>query len=105
MRRKTEAEVREEASPYRPTPYEISDAIAIKALYDGAASPEQQRAALAWIIEKAAATHDQQFRPGGIEGQRNTDFALGKAQVGKEIVKLIKLPKDRLKMRGGNNAN
>lgn len=97
VRRKTEAEVRVESAPHRPADYTIEEVMAIKMLQEGKAQPHQQVLALKWIIEKAACTHDVSYRPGGIEGQRATDFAEGKAYVGRQIIKLIKLDKAKVK--------
>ena len=74
-------------------PHGVADVVAIKALYDGKATPHQQQRALAYIIEVAAGTNDLAYRPGGEDGRRDTDFALGKQSVGRTIIKLIKLPK------------
>jgi len=97
VRRKTESEIRELSAPHRPAPYELADAMAIKALFEGTATSDQQTRALGWIIEKAADTHGLAYRPGGIEGQRATDFASGKSYVGMQIIKMVKIPKSRLK--------
>ncbi len=76
--------------PWYPVEYEIADAGAIQALMRGEAGPEQQRRALAWIIEKASGTYDVQYYPGDA-GRRDTDFALGSRFVGQQIIKLSKL--------------
>ena len=44
-----------------------------------------------WIIEIAAMTYDQPFRPGGPEGERETVFACGRQFVGQQIVKQMRL--------------
>lgn len=76
--------------PWSPTEYDIADVSAVQALANGNASPEQQRRALAWIVEMAAGYYDLSFRP-GVDGQRDTDFAEGKRFVGAQVVKLTKL--------------
>lgn len=63
---------------------------AMQALERGQASHEQQKTALDWIINGAAATYDEPYRPGEA-GRRDTDFALGRAFVGRQIVKLMRL--------------
>jgi hypothetical protein len=63
----------------------------IQALAQGTATPEMQRAALAWIIEIGAATYDMPYRPGD-SGRRDTDFACGKAFVGQTLVRMTKIP-------------
>ena len=74
-------------------PPEYNDAIigALKSLASGVANEGQQRLALNWIIEKAAQTYDQPFRPGGQDGDRDTAFACGRMFVGQQIVKVMKL--------------
>lgn len=78
-------------SPWLPPHYELADAGAIQALHRGEATPEQQQRALKWIIEHACKTYDMPYRPGGDDGRRDTDFALGRQFVGQQIVKLLKL--------------
>jgi len=78
-------------APWRPAGYEDADAEAWQALARGAARPDQQKRALAWLIEKAAGTYDLSFRPGAQEGERDTVFAEGRRFVGLQIVKLLKL--------------
>ncbi len=104
QRRKTQRQVLEDNAPWLPTPYSVADAMAIKALYDGKATEEQQKRALAWVIEKASACHNAHYYAGQ-DGERNTVFALGKAQVGQEIIKLIKIPKAKLKQRRAGDEN
>ena len=62
----------------------------IQAVASGTASPEMQRDAFRWIIEVGAATYDMPYRP-GTEGQRDTDFACGKAFVGQTLVRMTKI--------------
>ncbi len=82
----------EAAAPWKPAPYEIADATAIQAVARGEASAEQQRRALDWIIYGACRLRDEPYRPGGPEGERDTAFALGQANVGRQIAKLMTLP-------------
>lgn len=74
-------------APWKPAPYNVEVAGAIKALANGTAAPHMQKLALDWIINVAAGTYDEPYRPSA----RETDYALGKAHVGRQIVKLIKL--------------
>lgn len=55
----------------------------------GQAEPHQQKMALDFIINQLAGTYDMHYY-GGQDGERNTAFALGRAFVGQQIVKLIK---------------
>ena len=81
----------EAAAPWKPAPYEIADASAIQAVARGEASAEQQRRALDWIIYGACRLRDEPYRPGGTDGERDTAFALGQANVGRQIAKLMTL--------------
>lgn len=78
-----------EHAPWKPAPYGVEEVGALQALMRGTAQAHQQKLALDWIINVAAGTYEAHFYPGP-QGQRETDFALGKAQVGQSIVKLIK---------------
>jgi hypothetical protein len=71
-----------------PNNYEVADAYAIQALVRGDASPEMQRRAIDWIINRAAHTYDQSFYPADAN---LTAFAEGMRSVGNQIVKLSKL--------------
>ncbi len=73
--------------PHLPTSYEAADASALQALQDGSANEDQQKRALRWIIERAAGTYEAHFYPDA----RFTDFALGRAYVGRQIVKMLRL--------------
>ena len=54
----------------------------------GNAGEQEQKRALDWIINTAAATYDEPFRPGSRDV---VDYMLGRRSVGLAIVKLIKL--------------
>ena len=82
----------EAAAPWKPARYELADATAIQALARGDANPDQQRRALDWIIYGACRLRDEPYRPGGTDGERDTAFALGQANVGRQIAKLMTLP-------------
>jgi hypothetical protein len=73
-------------SPLLPAPYTAAESYAIRMLARGEATPAQQRLALDWMIHKLCRTYDEPFRPGG-DGARETDYALGKAHVGRQLVK------------------
>lgn len=75
---------------FEPPLWESVHVSAMQALERGQANSEQQKIALAWIINGAAATYDEPYRPGEA-GRRDTDFALGRAFVGRQIVKLMRL--------------
>lgn len=79
---------------WQPPPWEPSDAAAIQALARGEADADQQRRAIRWIVETAASAYDMHYRP---ESPRDTDFALGRAFVGQQVVKLSKINLSKLK--------
>jgi hypothetical protein len=62
--------------------------MAIKALFVGNATGDQQIRAMKWIIEDVCRTYDLSFRP---DSERDTCFAEGKRHVGMEIVKALKV--------------
>jgi hypothetical protein len=72
-----------------PAPYELADITAVQAVHRGDASPDQQRRALAWIINQACGTYDFSYRPGADD--RETNLALGRQFVGQQLVKLLYL--------------
>lgn len=74
-----------------PVKYEASDIEAVQAVYSGTADAHQQRRALDWIIEQAAETYGEPFRSDTDGGERETSFALGRAFVGRQVVKLVKM--------------
>lgn len=76
-----------------PNNYEPADAYAMAALARGEANVDQQRRALDWIINNAAATYDMSFSP---DNPSLTAFAEGRRFVGNQIVKLMKLDTRKL---------
>lgn len=75
--------------PWIPATAEPADITAIQACYHGTANEEQQRRALDYIINLSL--NDGMLYFAGEEGRRNTDFALGRAYVGNQIITFIKL--------------
>ncbi len=67
--------------PNLPTLYSI------RALFEGAATGDQQKMALEWIIFRACGTGEDPFVPGD-DGRRSTDFNLGRQFVGRQIARL-----------------
>lgn len=82
--------------PWMPAPYETDDVVAIQALATGTANDDQQRRALKWIVENAAAVYQPSFYS-GVDGDRLTAFAQGKRGVGLSIITLTKLNISRLR--------
>jgi len=72
--------------PYFRCDHDVPDLSALQALAAGAASPEQQRRALDWIIKQGAATYDQTFVPGDASASA---FFEGRRFVGLTIVTLL----------------
>lgn len=80
------------SKPWIPPAYELADVSALQALEKGTANADQQRRALAWIVNVAAARDEMSYRPGAEDGRRDTDFAEGRRFVGNQVVKLLRLP-------------
>ncbi|MGE0231425.1 MAG: hypothetical protein AB7O39_03190 [Flavobacteriaceae bacterium] len=53
-----------DAPVFKPAPYTIETARALKAIAAGTASPEQQKTGLNWICEKAGGFFDDAMQPG-----------------------------------------
>lgn len=87
--------------PWHPAAWEPADVGAIQALHRGDASPDQQRRALKWIIESAAMTYDEAFVPGQPDVK---DFLLGRMNVGKQIVKCLKINLNELLKKGASES-
>ncbi|WP_234895043.1 hypothetical protein [Agrobacterium vitis] len=68
-----------------------ADAIAIKAVAGGHANEEQQRRAWAALLHITGA-NDLPWMPEEHGGARDTDFAAGKAHVGKQFQKIASVP-------------
>lgn len=78
---------------WHPPDYSKEDVRAIHALAEGTAGESDQRRALNWIINVAAATYDEPFRPGMPDA---VNYMLGRRSVGLAIVKLMKLKPERI---------
>lgn len=78
--------------PHVPAAWEVADASAIQALVNGVAEPAQQQRAVRWIVEQAAGTYEFNY----CATDRDTAFALGRAFVGQQIVKLMKINTSRM---------
>lgn len=68
--------------------WDVADAAAIQALEKGAATPEQQQRALAFIINKACRTYEPSYSP---VREHDTSFAEGRRFAGLQIVKLLRV--------------
>ena len=90
MKRKSNEQGLEDNAPWKPVHWTDETAGALQALAKGKAAEHQQVLALDYIINVVAGNYDAHYHAGP-DGQRNTDFALGRAFVGQQIVKLLKL--------------
>jgi hypothetical protein len=88
---KTRAQAIDDHAPWKPPHYEVADVAAIQAVARGDATPEMQLRAIKYIIEGICGTYDFPYRPGGHEGERDTNVAIGRMFVGQQIVKMLKL--------------
>lgn len=66
---------------------------AIKALGKGEANPFQQKLALSVIVNKFGRSHDLLYIPGGFD---ESAFLNGRAYVGQQILKYLKIPVGQL---------
>ena len=73
---------------WHPPQYDKDDIRAIQALAQGKAGEGDQRRALDWIINTAAGTYDEPFRPAQSDV---VHYMLGRRSVGLAVVKLTKL--------------
>lgn len=73
-------------------PAEKTAVRAIKALAEGAASPEQQRIALNYIQFRLAAAGEQTWVPDALGGERASSFMAGRREVGLALEKIVALP-------------
>jgi hypothetical protein len=89
-RGKTDRQAIADNAPWKPAKYEPADAAAIQALVKGAATADQQKRAMNWIVKNCCRTYDLSYRPGE-EGRRDTDFAEGRRSVGLQLVMLMNL--------------
>ncbi len=74
-------------TPAVPADWELADADALQALMRGDADEHQQKRALTWIVEQGAGTYQFHY----YDKSEDTAFALGRAFVGQQIVKLTKM--------------
>lgn len=80
-----------------PAPYQIADVYALKAVFAGTATEDQQKRAISWVMEAACGMRDMTFQHDARGGDRATAFAEGKRFVGLQIAKLIFINPDQLR--------
>ena len=88
---KTAKQTAEDHAPWKPAQWQPADAAAMQALMRGDCPPHLQQRAIKFIMWDMCGLRDLSFRPGGIEGERETNFAEGKRFVGLQIAKLIEI--------------
>ncbi len=85
------------SGPWMPVKYKKADVAALQAWSRGEATPDQQIRAAEYILGTICDRNGMSFRPGGLEGDRDSAFAEGRRFVGNQIVKLTKLPLSKIK--------
>ena len=74
-----------------------ADAAALQAMKRGEATPDQQVRAMEFILGNICERNGMSWRPGGLEGDRETSFAEGKRFVGNQIVRIVNTPLSKIK--------
>ncbi len=80
-----------------PVNYVKADAAALQAMKRGEATPDQQVRAMEFILGPVCERNGMSFRPGGLEGDRETAFAEGKRFAANQIVKIVNTPLSKIK--------
>ena len=78
-----------ENATWKPPHWELADVTAVKACAEGRASPEQQKRAMAYIVNVLAVINDWPYRPG--MNDRDTNIGLGRQFVGHMISKMCRI--------------
>lgn len=86
--------MKDKSSPWLPLEPPLAVTLAIKGVAAGTANEDQQKRAMAWIIETLCGTYDLSYRPAS---DRDTVFAEGRRFVGLQLVKEIKINHSKLK--------
>lgn len=76
-------------APWRPPVLTPAQVGAIKAISRGQAEPHQQTLAFQFMVDLCHNGGAHYFP--GPQGQRDTDFALGRAWVGQQLVTMVKM--------------
>lgn len=69
---------------FKPAEWDIADVHAVQACFEGRATPEQQKRAMDWIVYRAAATDDVEYRT----ESRDHAFSSGRRFVGLQVRKV-----------------
>ena len=81
-------------------PFGDDEVHALKALYAGTATEYQQRLALSFVVHKLARTHDIGYIP---QDTHASAFLQGRGFVGRQILKFIEAPFDKLGLETPND--
>ena len=79
--------------PYLPADYELHHVQAIKAFFEGRATPAQQEILRDYILYELTKFYDISYRG---ENTHDSAFAEGKRYIGQQLVKLSKLKLDEV---------
>lgn len=85
------------SAPWMPVKYLKADVAAIQAMKRGEATADQQVRAIEFIVGTISDRNGMSYRPGGVDGARDTTFAEGRRFVGNQIVKLTNIPLSKIR--------
>ena len=93
-------------APYAPARLWSDIVYAVKALGAGEATKEQQGLLLQWVIIDVCKKDDMSYRPGGLEGDRDSAMAEGKRYVALQFLRALNMPLDKVaEMRAAENPD
>jgi hypothetical protein len=75
-------------------PFSLADAMALKAMFAGEATPDQQKAGMLWITRIAGRLNKMSYQPGAVD---DTSFLEGRRFVGNLIMRLVTTNPDELR--------
>ena len=78
-----------ENATWKPPHWELADVTAVRAVAEGRATPEQQKRAMAYVVNALCGINDWPYRPGA--NDRDTNIGLGRQFVGHMISKMCRL--------------
>lgn len=71
--------------PYSGSEYNEASLYAARAFWEGKASESQQLLVRDWLLHRLCKVDESTHMPGGVDGQRASDFAEGKRWVGVQL--------------------
>ena len=75
--------------PLEKPDYTEADVQALRAVFNGVATPDQQRRSIDWLLA-AFGTYDTSYRRGGSDADRDTIFAEGRRHAGTILLHMLK---------------